>query len=67
MKIIYKRFIGLLMAMPGLYLLYLTYTNRDYDITLEKIVIFITGILISTIIISSFFYGMWLLIAGPED
>ena len=67
MKIIYKRFIGLLMAIPGLFLLYLTYINRAYDITLEKIVIFITGALISTIIISLFFYGMWLLIAGPED
>lgn len=67
MKTIYKRLIGLLMAMPGLGLLYLTITNRAYDITLDQILIFIIGMFISTIIVALFFCGAWLLIIGPED
>jgi len=55
------------MTIPGLYLLYLTYNNRAFDITLAQIVIFITGMLISTIITVLFFYGAWLLIIAPEE
>ena len=66
MKAIYKRVIGLLMALPGLGMLYLTVTNRAYDVTMAQIILFITGMLISTIITALFFYGMWLLIICPE-
>lgn len=66
MKTIYKRIIGLLMVLPGLELLYLSYTNRAYDIMLSQIVVFVTGALISVVIIL-FFYGIWLLVVGPED
>ena len=62
----YKRIIGLLMVLPGLELLYLSYTNRAYDIMLSQIVVFVTGALISVVIIL-FFYGIWLLVVGPED
>ena len=55
------------MMIPGLGLLYLTYTNRAFDVTLAQIVVFVTGMLISTIITALFFYGAWLLIIGPED
>lgn len=67
MKAIYKRMIGLLLAIPGLGLLYLSYSNKAFDVTIEQIVIFITGALISTIITVLFFWGMWLFIYGPED
>ena len=55
------------MVLPGLELLYLSYTNRAYDITLSQIVVFVTGALISVIVIVLFFYGIWLLVVGPED
>ena len=67
MKTIYNRVIGLLMTIPGLGLLYLTYSNRAFDVSLAQIIIFITGMFISTIITALFFYGAWLLIIGPED
>lgn len=67
MRRIHKRIIGYLMMIPGLGLLYLTYINGAFDITLAQIVVFITGMLISTIITALFFYGAWLLIIGPED
>lgn len=55
------------MAMPGLGLLYLAYYNMVYDIRLSQIVMFVTGASISIAITILFFYGMWLLIEGPED
>jgi len=70
MKTIYKRIIGLSMAMPGLGLLYLLYSNRNLDITnltMTQIVIFIIGILISIAIMNIFVWGMWLFIVGPKD
>ena len=65
MKTIYKRIIGLLMVMPGIGLFYLAYVNKLFSV--EQVVIFIVGALISSIIIMLFFYGAWLLIMGPED
>jgi hypothetical protein len=67
MKMIYKRIIGLFMALPGMSMLYLAYTNGAYDVTMAQIILFITGMLISTIITALFFYGAWLLIICPED
>ena len=68
MKIIYKRIIGLFMALPGLCLLLLAYyNNRVFDITLAQIVAYVISIFISIIISIFFLYGAWLFIAGPED
>jgi len=70
MKTIYKRIIGLSMAMPGLGLLYLLYSIRDFDvfdITMTQIVIFIIGLLLSIGIMNLFVWGMWLFIVGPKD
>ena len=67
MKTIYKRVIGLLMALPGLGLLYLAYTNGSFGVTFEQIIIFIAGAFISTIIVMSFFYGAWLRITGAKE
>lgn len=67
MKIIYKRLIGLFMALPGLLLLYLTHANMNTDITLAQIIISITSMFISIIVTILFLYGAWLFIAGPED
>ena len=67
MKKMYKRVIGLSMALPGLGMLYLTYTNGAYNVNMAQIIVFITGMLISTIITALFFYGTWLFIIAPED
>jgi hypothetical protein len=68
MKIIYKRIIGLFMALPGLCLLILAYyNNRVFDITLAQIVAYVISIFVSIIISIFFLYGAWLFIAGPED
>ncbi len=67
MKIVYRKIIGLLMALPGFGLLYLSYVNRAYDISIKQIVIFSVGALISSIIMISFFYGLWLITLGPEE
>ncbi len=70
MKTIYKRIIGLSMAMPGIGLLYLLYSVRDFDITnvtMTQIVIFIIGVFLSIAIMNLFVWGMWLFIVGPKD
>ncbi len=67
MNTIFKRIIGLLLASPGLCLLYLAYASDAFNVTIEQIITFIIGALISTIIMFLFFWGMWLLIMGPED
>jgi hypothetical protein len=67
MKTIYKRLIGLLMASPGLCLLYLAHANMTFDVTLAKIIISITSMFISIIVSIFFLYGAWLFIEGPED
>lgn len=67
MKTIYIRIIGLLMVMPGLGLLYWTYYNKAFNVTMEQIIIFISGILLSTIILVLFFWGACLLIMGQKD
>lgn len=67
METIYKRLIGLFLAMPGLVLLYLAYLNNSYGVTLSQIMIFIIGAFISLVVTIMFFYGAWLFIMGPED
>jgi len=70
MKPIIKRLIGLSMAMPGFGLLYLLYSNRDFDITnltMAQIVVFIIGVLLSIAMMNLFVWGMWLFIVGPKD
>lgn len=67
MKTIYIRIIGLLMVMPGLGLLYWTYANQAFNITIEQIFFFIAGLLLSTILIVLFFWGAYLLIMGQKD
>lgn len=67
MNTIFKRIVGLLLASPGLGLLYLAYVSNIFSVTIEQIVVFMIGALISTIIMFLFFWGMWLLIMGPKD
>lgn len=68
MKIIYKRFIGLFMALPGLCLLLLAYyNNRIFDVTISQIVAYVISMFISIVVTIFFLYGAWLFIAGPED
>ena len=66
MKKIYKRIIGLLMALPGLSLLYLGYIETILGVTLEKIVVLIISTFISIVTVILFFFGAWLM-TGPED
>lgn len=68
MKIIYKRIIGLFMALPGLCLLLLAYyNNRIFNVTFSQIIAYVISIFISALITIFFLYGVWLFIAGPED
>ncbi len=55
------------MTIPGFGLLYLSYSNGAFDVALKQIVIFIIGAFISTIIVTSFFYGIWITLTKPED
>ncbi len=55
------------MSVPGFGLLYLSYMNRVFDVTMQQIIIFIVGALVSTVIVASFFYGIWLMTMKYDD